>query len=248
MSDEQVKTEEEPAAQDEQTVSPDGDMETASGQDASATQNAEAEKETVPEWRQEMEREGFKTEEDLMKGFKESRKGMTQAFMEKSASEKELADANRRTDLYRKFHNGQVNTEDIETFIKDDIAATRDEATKQEQKKAYDNVLVTQAKDIVRMKYPDIYTEENEALIDRLASAMEGDTPVEMLENAIGSVKSLQTKTLDNLTKMRETQGDMKKAADMESAAAKEGEPEKVDYANMPQAEFEARRDKALYG
>lgn len=153
-----------------------------------------------PEWWKEM---GYVDEVTAVQSQKDQRAWTTKTTQEN-------ARLKRTEEAYRQFHKGELETEDIESYIReqDALAVTADKKKSELDQLWSDRVDL--ALERAQIKDPDIVTTENIEIIEALFAKSSKATPNEKMEDAITKFKRVRG---SNLTVIKEKQKEMKKFA-----------------------------------
>lgn len=187
-------------------------------------------------WWQEM---NFSDEDTAVKSMKEQRQWTTRVTQEN-------AKIKRTEEAYRKYAKGELDTEDIEEYIKETEIREEQNETKQSEAKKTDVQLTKMALEIGKVKWPEIVTKENIPLLDPYFLQSTKETHLEKLEDAVEQFKKVQS---GNLKAIRETQDTMKDLADGASELpAKRQDKVNKDIWDLSDENFTKLRDKVSMG
>lgn len=236
----QEETEEQ--ANEEETPQEESDKEGAEESEGGEGEEAEPEPEKEeakekplePTW---WEKKGFLDEEAAVKSVEEQRSWATRTSQEN-------ARLKRSEEAFRKYYNGELETDDIEQYIKDqEDRISREEQQKQNVDQLW-NERVKVALEAGKGKWPDIVTDENIPVLDAFFLNSKKESPLERLEEAVDTFKKIQG---SNLKELKKTQDQMKSMADSASEPpAGRQEKAKKDYWNMSEEEFAKDRNKVM--
>lgn len=168
--------------------------------------------ESMPWWKNtEYMSQGITSEEQALKTIKEQRQWTTQTTQEN-------AKLKRRDDAYRKYFAGELENENVETYIAEQEHEFETNVKVQNEQQRLINERINAAIEVGKIKYPGIVTDENLPDIVALAGPSPSESPLERLEYGVNQFKKLTGVANEKAAKVASTKAEMKKTADMEGS------------------------------